>query len=322
MIPLLIIEGATASGKSSLALVLAEALQTEIISADSRQVYRLLDIGTAKVSQAELARVPHHLIDIIDPDQTFNAGLFVKAAENVIDRLSEQNKLSIVCGGTGLYIKALLEGIFEHGQLDPEIRDELRSRLRDEGAGELYLQLEKVDPLFASKISPSDSQRILRGLEIYLATGKTLSQHWSEQKRGSKYHTFRILIDLPRTELYARIDRRVRQMLDSGLIEEIRKVLGLGYSGSSPGLKTLGYKEFMPYLEGQDSLEECGSLTAQHTRNYAKRQVTWYRKCDFDLTITSPGISISSVIDRVHAKLGDRFDLRGTNASYSQGFRS
>lgn len=306
MIPLITIEGATASGKTALALDLAEALQTSIISADSRQVYTELNIGTAKASEEEQSRVKHHLIDIIDPLQIYNAGSFIKDAEPIIKLNHDCGKLSIVCGGTGLYIKALLEGIFEHQPIDPELRTKLKARLDTEGTEILYRELSILDPVFAARISSNDVQRILRGLEIYQATGKAISKHWQEQTRDSVYSTFRILIDLTRDELYARINQRVEFMLQQGLISEITQVLNKGYSSQSPGLKTLGYKEFIPYLEGSRSLEECADITAQHTRNYAKRQVTWYRKCDFDLTITSPGISISSVIDRITAKFNDR----------------
>lgn len=305
MIPLITIEGATASGKTSLALELAESLQTTIISSDSRQVYRELDIGTAKASLEEQSRVKHHLIDIINPDQSYNAGLFVKDASRIIDQNTSENKLSIICGGTGLYIKALLEGIFEHGPIKADIRHDLKSRLETEGLENLYQDLTRIDPVFAGQISQQDAQRILRGLEIFIATGKPLSKHWEEQTRESSYRAFRILIDLKREELYSRINKRVELMLEQGLIEEIRHALSQGYSPQSPGLKTLGYKEFIPYLEGDSSLEDCSSLTAQHTRNYAKRQVTWYKKCSFDLTITTPGISISSVTDRIRAKFSD-----------------
>lgn len=305
MIPLITIEGATASGKTSLALELAEALQTTIISSDSRQVYRGLDIGTAKASAEEQGRVPHRLIDIIDPDQSYNAGLFVKDAAAIIAENQQEGRLSLICGGTGLYIKALLEGIFEHGHIDAAIRLDLKRRLDTEGLETLYHELILIDPAFAAQISARDAQRILRGLEIFAATGKPLSKHWEEQSRASSYASFRVLIDLPRSELYARINRRVELMLEQGLLDEIKAALSSGYSPQSPGLKTLGYKEFMPYIAGQSGLEECAALTAQHTRNYAKRQVTWYKKCNFDLTITSPGISISSVIDRIKAKFRD-----------------
>ena len=166
MIPVITIEGATASGKSALAIVLAEALNTEIISADSRQVYRYLDIGTAKLTKEEQKRVKHHLIDIINPDETYNAGAFVKDASIIIEKLHSEGKIPVICGGTGLYIKALLKGLFSLPPLPQEIRQNLKQHLKEEGLAALYAELKILDPLFAEKISENDTQRILRGLEV------------------------------------------------------------------------------------------------------------------------------------------------------------
>lgn len=291
MIPVITIEGATASGKSALAIVLAEALNTEIISADSRQVYRYLDIGTAKLTKEEQKRVKHHLIDIINPDETYNAGAFVKDASLIIEKLHSEGKIPVICGGTGLYIKALLKGLFFLPPLPQEIRQNLKQRLKEEGLAALYAELKILDPLFAEKISENDTQRILRGLEVAIGTGIPLSEHWQKQKSSCKYNAFRILIDIPRPELYQRINQRIEKMLAQGLLAEIENLFALGYDENSPGLNCLGYKEFLPYFKKEAGLEECILLAAQHQRNYAKRQVTWYRKGNFDLVISPSGIT-------------------------------
>ena len=291
MIPVITIEGATASGKSALAIVLAEALNTEIISADSRQVYRYLDIGTAKLTKEEQKRVKHHLIDIINPDETYNAGAFVKDASLIIEKLHSEGKIPVICGGTGLYIKALLKGLFSLPPLPQEIRQNLKQHLKEEGLAALYAELKSLDPLFAEKISENDTQRILRGLEVAIGTGIPLSEHWQKQKSSCKYNAFRILIDIPRPELYQRINQRIEKMLAQGLLAEIENLFALGYDENSPGLNCLGYKEFLPYFKKEAGLEECILLAAQHQRNYAKRQVTWYRKGNFDLVISPSGIT-------------------------------
>jgi len=291
MIPVITIEGATASGKSALAIALAEALNTEIISADSRQVYRFMDIGTAKVTKEEQKRIKHHLIDIINPAENYNAGAFVKDASIIIEKLHSEGKIPVICGGTGLYVKALLKGLFTLPPLPEKIRHSLKQRLKNEGIAVLYAELLKLDPLFANKISENDTQRILRGLEVVMGTGIPLSDHWQKQKLSCKYNAFRILIDIPRPELYKRINLRMEKMLDQGLLDEIENLFALGYTENSPGLNCLGYKEFLPYFKKEAGIEECILSAAQHQRNYAKRQVTWYRKCTFDLVISPSGIT-------------------------------
>ena len=249
MIPVITIEGATASGKSALAIALAEALNTEIISADSRQVYRFMDIGTAKVTKEEQKRIKHHLIDIINPSENYNAGAFLKDASIIIEKLHSEGKIPVICGGTGLYVKALLKGLFTLPPLPEKIRHSLKQRLKNEGIAVLYAELLKLDPLFANKISENDTQRILRGLEVVMGTGIPLSDHWQKQKLSCKYNAFRILIDIPRPELYKRINLRMEKMLDQGLLDEIENLFALGYTENSPGLNCLGYKEFLPYLQ-------------------------------------------------------------------------
>ncbi len=298
MTSIITIEGATASGKSALALALAEKLGSQIISADSRQVYRFLDIGTAKPTLDEQQRVKHHLIDIIDPSQTYNAGAFAHDAYSIIEPLGRAGVVPLVCGGTGLYVKALLHGLFELPELEPALRSQIKERLKTEGINLLFAQLKQLDPEFATKISSNDPQRIIRGLEVALGTGLPLSEHWRRQAHQPRLSAFRIMLDPPRAWLYERINRRMREMLEQGLIEEITTLLKKGYDFQSPGLNSLGYKEFIPAFNGSVSLADCAALAAQHHRNYAKRQLTWYRKCSFDLTLDPSAITISEMIRR------------------------
>lgn len=295
MIPLITIEGATASGKSALAIALAQALQTEIISADSRQVYRFLDIGTAKPSASELQSVPHHLISIIDPDRNYSAGHFANDAASLVNDLHRCSRIPIVCGGTGLYVRSLLGGLFELNTDTRLIKVDLIRRADNEGIEMLYRELQVIDPLFAARISPQDRQRIIRGLEVWIATGIPLSDHWRRQENKQPYYAFRILLAPDREILYRRINIRVTEMIDRGILDEVHDLLAKGYDAASPGLNTLGYKELLPYYGGVEPLENCLDLIRQHTRNFAKRQLTWYRKCNFHLTLTSPDLNISDV---------------------------
>lgn len=303
MIPLVSVEGPTASGKTGLAIRLAEALGAEIISADSRQIYTQMDIGTAKPTPQELAAVPHHLIGIIDPGESYNVGRFRSDALEALSGLRRRGRLPLVCGGTGLYVRGLLEGLFPLPQIPSEIRESLKARLAAEGLETLYQELKQVDPDFAAMLSPNDTQRVLRGLEVHLASGRPISEHWREQRRDPQFRAFRVLLDPPREVLYARINRRMEQMLERGLLQEIQTLLDSGYTAASPGLSSLGYREFLPHLAGSASLEECAALAAQHTRNYAKRQCTWYRNCKFDLTIAGEDVIISDVAGRISAWL-------------------
>ncbi|MCB5247462.1 MAG: tRNA (adenosine(37)-N6)-dimethylallyltransferase MiaA [Candidatus Cloacimonetes bacterium] len=295
MISLVTLEGPTASGKSELALRLALELGTDIISADSRQVYRYLDIGTAKPSAEALKAVKHHLVDIVDPSESYNAGRFCADAVKIIAELDAQGKLPLVCGGTGLYVDAILRGLFPQIEISTELRALLRQRLEQEGLDVLYQELAGHDPFFASGISSNDKQRILRGLEVFHATGLPISEHWRRQETKRRFTAFRILIDPPREILYERINARVIKMLDGGLLDEIRRLIDRGYGPASPGLNSVGYKEYFPHLSGEATLAKCAALAAQHTRNYAKRQCTWYRKHKFDLTLGSNECNISGI---------------------------
>jgi tRNA dimethylallyltransferase len=301
MIPIITIEGPTASGKSALAMALAQELDTEIISADSRQVYRYLNIGTAKPSTAELSLVKHHLIDVINPDESFNAGAFRDNASKIIKRLHNQGKIPIVCGGTGLYIKSLLEGLFEIDISDKTVKERLIAECEAQGLDYLYTLLKDCDAQAASNISSNDKQRILRALEVYQSTGIPISEHWKRQESKQEYIPYKIFINEDRKDLYNRIDKRVTTMIEVGLIDEIKSVIKKGYKWENPGFNSVGYKEFKHYIDNELSLEECVATAQQHTRNYAKRQLTWYRKCNFNLSEAHYSIIISNVVKMITA---------------------
>ena len=300
MIPVIIVQGPTAVGKSTLALKLAEELNSEIISADSRQVYKYLNIGTAKPSPEEQEKVKHHLIDIITPDEEYSAGDFVHDAHDIIVEQSKRGLFPIVVGGTGFYIKSLLEGIFQSLDVPREIREKLKKTGEEKDSAYLYEKLKKVDPCSANRANPNDLNRIIRALEVYEFTGKTITQLWKENpSTGKNYRTLNILISEDRDILYDRINERVDMMLEKGLLKELENVLNMGYTQSSPGLNTVGYKELLSYLDGNSNLVQCIEEIKKHTRNYAKRQFTWHRKIDFDLTLQASNINISEVINLI-----------------------
>jgi tRNA dimethylallyltransferase len=302
MIPVIIIEGPTASGKTVLALQLAQHLETEIISADSRQVYKYLNIGTAKPTKAELKQVKHHLIDIIAPNESFNAGLFRSQALAIIKDLHSHGKIPIICGGTGLYIKSLLEGLFTTEMEDKQVRDDLKAELETKGLPALYEELTMVDPVVAASISNNDKQRILRALEVYRATGVPISEHWQQQQKQQELLPYRIFLDADRAELYKRIDARILTMLESGLPDEIKVILAKGYTWTDPGFDSVGYKEYRPFFENGQALQDCIALAQQHTRNYAKRQFTWYRNCPFDLKVVYSELDVASIKAKLKLK--------------------
>ncbi len=306
-IPLVIIQGATAVGKSEFAIKIAEELDSSIISADSRQVYKYLNIGTAKPTIEDQNRIKHHLIDIIKPDEEYNAGTFSEDAYKLIKEITEQEKTPIICGGTGFYIKALLEGIFKAPQIPNEIRQSLRKAAEIKGTEFIYKKLKKIDPDSARRINDNDTNRILRALEIFETTGNTITQLWEEDTREQrKFQTINIMITEDRDILYDRINRRVDKMIDRGLLNEMKELINSGYKRTDPGMNTVGYKELFPFLDGEKELVDCIDKIKQNTRNFAKRQLTWYRKIDFDLTLDSKNINFSNVFKEIMIKLQEK----------------
>lgn len=277
-IPLLVICGPTGSGKSELALTLAQDHPLEIVSADSRQVYRMMDIGTAKATSAEQAAVPHHLIDLIDPDQTFSVAEYVATARPLIAAIHARGKLPCVVGGTGLYVRALLGGLAPLPTGDDALRQTLHQREIDRGAGTLHQELERIDPQAAREIHPHNVIRLVRALEVCRLTG----QKFSEIKATHDFvdHTYQVvkLAPLyPREQLYQRINARTEQMLSAGLVDEVQALIKR-YSSDLKSLQTLGYREVVRYLRDETDADQMCSDIQKFTRQYAKKQLTWFRK--------------------------------------------
>ncbi len=306
-IPIIIIQGPTAVGKSKLALELAHELKTSIISADSRQVYKYLNIGTAKPTSEDQHEIEHHLINIVNPDKEYNAGMFSDDADKLIREISSQNKIPIICGGTGFYIKALLEGIFKAPSIPEEIRNRLRHEVIEKGTDFFYRKLKEIDPDSAKRINKNDANRIIRALEIFETTGKTITQLWEEDSQNKRnFKPLNIIITEDRDILYNRINNRVDKMMTCGLLDEMRQLVNSGYKRTDSGMNTVGYKELFPYLDDDKELIDCVNKIKQNTRNFAKRQLTWYRKIDFDLTLASKSITFSNVLDEIMNKLQEK----------------
>jgi len=247
-----------------------------VISADSMQVYRHMDIGTAKPTPAERARLTHHLVDIVEPSSQFDAGQFVKAAEALVPEISARARIPVVSGGTAFYIRSFLYGLPEAPPGSPEARERLRERERREGRSALYEELCRRDPLAASRIQPNDGYRILRALEILETSGRSVfAFRWPDTLRQD-FHFLLIGLDRERGELYRRIDERVRQMFDAGLVGEVKRLIAMGYGPSDPGMRGIGYREFLEMLRGCATLTEVREAIARDSRRYAKRQLTFF----------------------------------------------
>ncbi len=270
--------GPTGAGKSKSAIAWAEELGGEIITADSMQVYRYMDIGTAKPPVDDQKRVRHHLIDLVTPDQSFHAALYRTLGRNTIDRLYENKTPIWVVGGTGLYIKALSEGIFNSPQIDPSVRENLKKEAEEKGTGTLYERLKKGDPKTAFSLHPNDLFRIVRALEVLDSTGVPISFYREQHRFGEKpYVTLKIGLEANRNVLYQRIDERVDQMLERGLLQEVERLMEMGYGPELKPMQSLGYKQMVQYLLKEIDLGEAVRQIKTNTRRYAKRQVTWFK---------------------------------------------
>ena len=279
--PLIILAGPTAVGKTSLSIRLAKETGGEIISADSMQVYRHMDIGSAKITKEEMEGVPHYLVDVLEPEEEFNVVRFQQMAKEAAERIWEKGKIPLVVGGTGFYIQALLYDIdFTENDGDESYRRQLEQKASDEeGASELYEMLKTVDPKAAQEIHPRNIKRIIRALEFYHQTGKKISEHNETQRqRESPYnYTYFVLTD-ERSRLYERIDRRVDLMMEQGLLDEVRYLKERGVRKDSTAMQGLGYKELYAYLEGEYPLDEAVRIIKRDTRHFAKRQLTWFKR--------------------------------------------
>lgn len=277
-IRLVIICGPTASGKTSLGIELAQQVNAEILCADSRQVYIGMDIGTAKPSREEQKLVRHHCIDLVYPDEDFSAAEFRTRARQVIERLTMEGKSVIVIGGTGLYIKALTKGLFAEAGKAPKLRDSLRKELEDYGEQDMHRKLADIDPVTAARLHPHDTFRVLRALEVYSLTGRTIFTLQREHGfSGESYEVRKIGLTVEREELYRRIEQRVEEMLNKGLLEEVQSLLERGYNETLPSMKGLGYKEILGYFRNKYDLKKAVSLIKRNTKRYAKRQLTWFK---------------------------------------------
>jgi tRNA dimethylallyltransferase len=275
---IVLLSGPTAVGKSAVALEVARACRAEIVNGDSLQVYRYLDIGTAKPDLEERSLVPHHLFDILDPDQPFNATDFQVRADAVIAEIRSRGRLPLVVGGTGLYLRALLFGLCPMPDIDAGVRAELEGRLAREGSEALHAELARYDAPMAARLAPRDRTRVLRALETILSTGKSLA-YFQEQHRflNPRYRFLHIFLDLEREQLYQRINQRVEVMLEKGLVDEVKGLLEKGFGAELKPLMSIGYRQINDYLAGRISLDQAAADIKQATRRYAKRQLTWFR---------------------------------------------
>lgn len=273
-----VVTGATASGKSALLYRLFdEGLRFELVSADAFQVYQRLDIGTAKPDVSLRKRIPHHLIDIIPTDGSYDAGDFAEQAEEVIEDILSRGVMPVVAGGTGLYIRSLMEGLFDSPPVDEELRASLKKRIEDEGSQTLFEELKKVDPEYASVIHQNDAVRIIRAMEVYLGTGMPISGAHKKLSRKPKYSYDLMILDKERSRLYDDIDTRVASMIEAGWVDEVRGLLDMGITEDMPSFRAIGYRDLAQTVQGKLPLEASVEIIARKTRNYAKRQLTWFR---------------------------------------------
>ncbi|WP_035273278.1 tRNA (adenosine(37)-N6)-dimethylallyltransferase MiaA [Desulfogranum japonicum] len=282
-IPVLVLVGPTAIGKTDLSLHIAERYGCEIISMDSMQVYRYMDIGTAKVSKGEQERVPHHLIDIRNPDQQYDAAQFVDDCIRVIEKLEAGGKIPLITGGTGMYLASLTQGLFSSVAVPEAVRQAVQQKLQEQGREALYTELQTIDRDTANRIHINDTQRLLRAWEIYEATGIPWSEHkkrqQKEQGRATTFAKLKIIgLTCERSVLYERIALRSSIMLEQGMIDEVETLLAMGYDDQLPSMQAIGYRHILGYINGQTSLSQTQEELIRDTRRYAKRQMTWFKK--------------------------------------------
>ncbi|MEZ4358790.1 MAG: tRNA (adenosine(37)-N6)-dimethylallyltransferase MiaA [Kofleriaceae bacterium] len=277
---LVVIVGPTAAGKTQLALELARRVGGEIVSCDSQQVYRGMDVGTGKVTAEERAAVPHHVLDVAQPDEVMTAARFVELADAAIADIAARGKPVIVCGGTGLYVRTLLLGLFEGPGANPQRRAELAAKVAESGLPSLHRWLREVDPVIAAKIDPRDEKRVVRALEVYLETGVPMSEHQARHDHRNtppRYPVLKVGLSPEREVLYQRIERRVDQMIASGLVAEVERLRSAGYRPPMRSQEAIGYAEIHDVLDGRLELATAVEYIKRNSRRYARRQVSWYR---------------------------------------------
>lgn len=280
MKPVIVIVGPTASGKTSLSIEIAKQINGSIVSADSMQIYRYMNIGTAKPGKAEMAGIEHYMIDVADPGENFSVAKYREMALDSINKIISENKNPVIVGGTGLYINSLLYNIsFSETICDDELRDALMTEASEKGNRYLHEKLKAIDPQAAARIHENDIKRVIRAIEVYTHTNMSITEHEKMSKlEPPPYKYIPYGLNWERKKLYERIDRRVDMMIESGLIDEVKELVELGYTRKSTAMQAIGYKEVLSYLEGNSSLEETIYIIKRDTRRYAKRQMTWFRK--------------------------------------------
>lgn len=278
--PLVVLTGPTAVGKTKLSIALAKALGGEIISADSMQVYKYMDIGSAKITEKEMDGVPHHLIDVLSPFEEFHIVRFQDLAKKAMEDIYSRGRIPIFVGGTGFYIQAITKDIdFTEGEEDKKYREELSCLAAEKGNEFLHEMLRNIDPKSAEEIHANNVKRVIRALEFYKENGFPISQHNEEQKQNeTPYNLAYFVLNAPRELLYERIDRRVDEMMENGLMEEVQKLKDMGCRRDMTSMQGLGYKEILSFLEGEVPLEEAVRILKRDTRHFAKRQLTWFRR--------------------------------------------
>ncbi len=277
---LIVLAGPTAAGKTKLSIALARAVGGEIISADSMQVYKYMDIGSAKIRPDEMQGIRHYLVDILEPTQEFNIVLFQKYAKEAIEEIYAKGKIPILVGGTGFYIQSVIYDIdFEETARDSELREELETLAKEKGAGYLHAMLEECDEKAAAQIHENNVKRVIRAIEYYRQTGRKISEHNEEQRQNETAYdlSYFVLTDA-RERLYENIDRRVDCMLENGLVDEVKKLIQMGCTLDNTSMQGLGYKEIFGYLQGEMTLDEAVCMIKRDTRRFAKRQLTWFRR--------------------------------------------
>ncbi len=307
-----ILVGPTAVGKTSISVAVAKAMNCEIISADSAQVYKYMDVGTAKIKPEEMQDIKHYMIDEVYPDENFSVAEFRERAETYIKEISAKNKLPLIAGGTGLYINSLLNNLdFTPAVSDEAFRNEMQQQAEEKGNEYVHGLLEPIDPTSYSKLHPNDVRRVIRALEVYKYTGKPISYFQEESKKIPPRYNYSYLgLTMDRQKLYDRIDKRVDIMMQQGLIDEVKKLLDMGYTKDLVSMQALGYKEIINYLEGEYTLEEAVTIIKRDSRHYAKRQLTWFRRDErIEWVNLDDYTSLEAVTEKIKKYIAGKFDL-------------
>lgn len=309
--PLLVLIGPTAIGKTKLSIEIANRYGCEIISGDSMQVYRGMDIGTAKIKPEEMEGVPHHLIDICEPTHPFSVAEFQQRGRELVAEIRQRGKLPFIVGGTGLYIESFCYDFqFSEAGSDESFREEQRRFLEEHGEEALHAKLRLIDPPSADKLHPRDTRRVIRALEVHYVTGRTMSEQLAEQTKVSPYNLCIVGLTTDREILYKRIEGRIDAMLEDGLVEEVRELLNRGVDRSYISMQGLGYKEIAAYLEGEYSYDRAVELLKRDTRHFAKRQLSWFRHMkEIEWVEVPPQPNISMILQEIHSIVAGKFAL-------------